>query len=90
MKNPGISLVSQIIKSHIQEGRVPLRFFKKTPTKYREFFPNLTVKTTDFSLFLIWSRLVSYDIWRAWCNGSYTMMATPIRALDYPMVQLVR
>ena len=51
----------------------------KTPTKYREFFPTLFVKTTDFQY--------SYHIWRAWYNGSYTMMAKPIRALElyYPM-----
>ena len=30
----------------------------KTPTKYREFFPTVFVKTTDFSLFLILSRRV--------------------------------
>ena len=30
----------------------------------------------------------SYDIWRAWYNGSYTMMAKPIRTLElhYPMI----
>ena len=44
----------------------------KTPTKYREFFPTLFVKTTDFQLVFN----------RAWYNGSYTMMAKPIRALE--------
>ena len=33
--------------------------------------------------------MYSYHIWRAWYNGSYTMMAKPIRALGlhYPMMQ---
>ena len=33
----------------------------------------------------------SYHIWRAWYNGSCTMMAKPIRALElrYPMIQLL-
>ena len=53
----------------------------ETPTKYREFFPTLFVKTTDF-------QLVFLDILRAWYNGSYTMMAKPIRDLElhYPMI----
>ena len=34
-------------------------------------------------------RTVAVIIWRAWYNGSYTMMAKPIRALEllYPMIQ---
>ena len=53
----------------------------QAPTKYREFFPTLFVKTTDF-------QLVFLDIWRVWYNGSYTMMAKPIRDLElhYPMI----
>ena len=41
------------------------------------------------SLFLIWADAYSYRIWRAWYNGSYAMMAKPIRALElhYSMVQ---
>ena len=41
--------------------------FKK-PMKYREFFPTLFVKITNFSLFLNLSRRVHlpYFIWRAW------------------------
>ena len=56
----------------------------KTPTKYREFFP----KKLIFSLFSILSRRVPLPHWRAWCNGSYIMMAEPIRALEfhYPMI----
>ena len=52
----------------------------KTPTKYREFFPTLFDKTTD-----------NQRIWRAWYNGSYTMMAEPIRALElhYPTIQFL-
>ena len=38
----------------------------KTPTKYREFFPTLFVRTTDFQILVC---------------GSYTMMAKPIRVL---------
>ena len=32
-----------------------------------------------------------YRIWRVWYNGSYTMIAKPIRALDlhYPMIQFL-
>ena len=63
----------------------------KTLTKYWEFFPTLFVKQSIFSLFLNFEqkRTYSYHIWRAWYNGSYTMMAKPIRALElhYPMIQ---
>ena len=43
------------------------------------------------SLFLIWADAYGYRIWRAWYNGSYTMMAKPVRALElhYPMVQFL-
>ena len=49
----------------------------KTPTKYQEFFPTLFVKATG-----------TVDIWRALYNGSYTMVAKPIRALElhYPLI----
>ena len=35
--------------------------------------------------------MYSYRIWRAWYNGSYTVMAKPIRALElhYPMIQFI-
>ena len=63
----------------------------KTLTKYWEVFPNLFVKQSIFSLFLNFEqkRTYSYHISRAWYNGSYTMMAKPIRALElhYPMIQ---
>ena len=57
----------------------------KTPTKYREFIPTLFVKTTDFQLVFNFeqTRTVTIIIWRTWYNnGSYTMMAKPIRALE--------
>ena len=65
----------------------------KTPTKYREFFPTLFVKTTDFQLVFNFeqTRKYSYHSSRGWYNGSYTMMARPIRALElhYPMIQFL-
>ena len=35
--------------------------------------------------------MYSYHIWRAWYNGSYTMMAKPIRAVElhYPLIQFI-
>ena len=55
----------------------------KTPTKYREFFSTLSVKTTHFELV--------FHIWRAWYSSSYTIMAKPIRALElrYPQIQFL-
>ena len=34
--------------------------------------------------------MYSYHIWRAWYNGSHTIMAKPVRALElhYQMIQL--
>ena len=64
----------------------------KTPTKYREFFPTLFVKTTDFQLVFNFEQTRTVTIiWKAWCNGSHTMIAKPIRALDlhYPMIQIL-
>ena len=46
----------------------------KTPTKDRKFFPTLFVNTTDFQLFLFGADAYSYHIWRAWYNGSYTLL----------------
>ena len=59
------------------------------PTKYQEFFPTLFVETTDFQLVFNFEHTLTINIWRAWCNGSYTMIAKPIRALElhYPMIQ---
>ena len=65
----------------------------KTPTKYREFFPTLFVKTTDFQFVFNFEQTHTVTIlfWRAWYNGSYAMMAKPIRALElhYPMIQFL-
>ena len=63
----------------------------KTPTKYREFFLTLFVKQLIFSLFLILSRRVELQYWRTWYNGSYAMMAKPIKALElhYPTIQFL-
>ena len=35
--------------------------------------------------------MYGYHIWRAWYNGSYTLMLKPIRALElhYPMIQFL-
>ena len=35
--------------------------------------------------------MYSYHIWRTWYNGSYIMMAKPVRALElhYPMFQFL-
>ena len=62
----------------------------KTPTKYREFFPNLFVKPTDFQLVFNFEQTRAVTIEE---HGimSYTMMAKPITALElhYPMIQLL-
>ena len=64
----------------------------RTPTKYREFSPTLFVNTNDFQLVFNFeqTRTVTIIIWWAWYNGSYTMMANPIRALElhYPMIKV--
>ena len=64
------------------------------PTKYQELFPTLFLKTTDFQLVFNFEQMhipVTILIWRAWYNGSYTMIAEPIRALElhYPMIQIL-
>ena len=67
--------------------------FVKNTHKISRILPGFICKNNNpiFSLFLILSRRVQYHIWRAWCNGSYTMMAKPIRALElhYPMIQFL-
>ena len=62
----------------------------ETPTKCGEFFPTLFVKTTVFQLVFNFFAY-SYHIWRTSYNGSYTMMAKPVRALElhYPMIQFL-
>ena len=62
------------------------------PTKYREFFPTLFVKTTAFQfVYNFVQKCTVTIIWRAWYNGSYIKMARPIRALklQYPMIQFL-
>ena len=59
------------------------------PTKCQEFVPILFVETTNFQL--VWADAYSFHIWRAWYNGSYTIMTKPIRALGlhHPMIQFL-
>ena len=64
------------------------------PTKSRKFVPTLLVKTTDFQLVFKFeqTRTVTILFWRTlYNNGSYTMMAKLIRALElhYPMIQFL-
>ena len=41
--------------------------------------------------FQFWTNAYTDHIWRAWYNGSYTMMAKPIKTLEmhYPMMQFL-
>ena len=61
--------------------------------KISRILPNfINCKNNRFSAcFLFWADAYSYHIWRAWYNGSYTMMAKPIRALvlHYRMIQFL-
>ena len=60
----------------------------KTPTKYREFFPTLFVKTTDFQLVFNFEQTRTVTIFGE--HGIMdTIMAKPIKALGlhYPMIQ---
>ena len=63
----------------------------KTLRKYREFFPTLFVKTSDFHLVFNFEQTRTVDIFggHAGYNGQYTMMAKPIGALElhYPIIQ---
>ena len=54
--------------------------FLKTPTKYREFFPTLFIKTTDFHLVFNIKQTRTVTIFGE--HSSYTMMAKSIRALE--------
>ena len=55
----------------------------KTPTKYRQFFPTLFVKTTDFQLVFNFEQRRTVTIFgEHGTDGSYIMMAKPIRALE--------
>ena len=59
----------------------------KTPTKFRELFPTLFAITNDFQLVFKFEQTRTAIVWRAWYNGSYTMMAKPITTLElhYPI-----
>ena len=60
----------------------------KTPKKYRKFFPTLVVKLTDFQLVFNFEQ--TRTVWRAWYNGSYTMMAKPeLIELHYPIIKKI-
>ena len=62
------------------------------PTKILRILPDFICKNNRFSAcFWFWADAYSCHIWRARCNGSYTMMAKPIRALElhYPMTQFL-
>ena len=67
----------------------------KTPTKYREFFLTLFVKTTDFQVVFNFDQTHTVTIFaeHGIDSGSYTMMAKPttIRTLElhYPMIQVL-
>ena len=61
----------------------------KTPTKYREFFQTLFVKTTDSQLVFNFEQMRTVTIIFGDCRiMGHTMMAKPIRALElhYPMI----
>ena len=78
-----------LIISYLTSASGIIIFFLNRSQKNREFLPTLFVKTTDFQLVLNFEQTRTVTIiWRAWYNGSYTMMAKPIRALElhYPMI----
>ena len=61
---------------------------QKTPTKYRELFLTLFIKTTDFQLVFNFEQTRTATIFGEHGIMSHTMMAKPIRALEfhYPMI----
>ena len=62
----------------------------KTPTKYREFFQTLFVRTTDFQLVFNFGQTRTVTIFGKHGIMAH-IMAKPIRALElhYPMVQFL-
>ena len=64
--------------------------FIKNTHKTSRILQDFCVKPTDFKLLFNFEQM-SYHIWRTWYNGSYTMMAKPIRALEfhYPTIQFL-
>ena len=67
--------------------------FIKNVHKISRVLPTLFFKTIAFQLVFNFeqTRTVTIIIWRAWYNGSYTMMAKPMRALElhYPIIQFL-
>ena len=64
----------------------------KMPTKYREFFPTLLVKTTDFQLVFNFEHAPTVTIFGDYgIMAHILMMAKPIRTLElhYPMIQFL-
>ena len=60
--------------------------------KISRIFPVFMCKNNRFpACTQYWADAYSCHICRAWSNGSYTMMAKPIRALElcYPMIQFL-
>ena len=67
-------------------------FFIKNAHKISRILPDFIWKNNRFSAcFWLWADAYSYQIWRAWYDDSYTMMAKPIRALElhYSMIQFL-
>ena len=67
-------------------------FSLKTPTKYREFFPILYVKTTDFQLVFNSEQTRTVTIFEEHgLMAHIPLMAKPIRALElhYPMINFL-
>ena len=60
----------------------------KTPTKYREFFPTLFVKSTDFQLFFNIKQTGTVTIFEDhYIKAHIPMMARPIRALKLQQIR---
>ena len=79
---------SWLYSSHIQQ----VYYFIKNAPKISRILPNFICKNNWFSAcFWLWADLYSYHMWRAWYNGSYTMMAKPILApkLHCQMIQFL-
>ena len=78
---------------HISNKRERNNCCIKNAHKTSRILPDHICKNNRFSAyFLFWADAYSYHNWRAWYNGSHTMMAKPIRALElyYPMIQLLK
>ena len=64
--------------------------FIKTPTKYREFFPTLFVKTTEFQLVFNFEQTRTVTIFGE--HGIMDHIPKPIRALElhYPLTRYLK